>query len=129
MTEPFTWIDSMLRSHSLAPPDWAKVTRFDGSSELERFTVGFWWCLYDDDLARSIFEGLNRQYPDRHALPFACDSGSDDIACFVLSDPQSNAPIVVIHDLTERGWEVEERYNSFEEWVTAAMNKYRVQST
>jgi hypothetical protein len=37
-----------------------------------------------------------------------------------LSDNQSNAAIAIIHDNAMPGTEVEERFDSFEDWVLAA---------
>ena len=113
----------MLRSNGLTPPDWVAVMSHDGANQVEDYQIGNWWCLDDEGTAERGYDQLKERYPQRHVLPFARDIGSDDIACFVLSDPESNAPIVVIHDYAPPQIAVRERYDSFEEWVDAVRSR------
>jgi hypothetical protein len=50
---------------------------------------------------------INRRYPKRLVLPFARRIDSDDVACFVMRDPEQEAgQVIVIHDFASSGYEV-----------------------
>lgn len=117
MTEPFRWINDLLRANSLTAPNWEGTVSHDEVNQDEPFEIENWWCLDDDHTASKAYEHINKRYPERLVIPFARDKGSDDIACFVISDPASNASVVVIHDLTDPEIAVTGRYDTFEEWV------------
>ena len=118
MTRPFAWINATLEAHGLTPPDWARLLSADDAPN-----IGNWRFFSRESSAKAAYRQINERYPSRQVLAFARDRGSDDIACFVLSDATSNAPIVAIHDYAAPGTEVEERFDSFEEWIAAVMSR------
>ncbi len=103
-----------LREHGVEPPTWSAFMSQDG-----RFEIGNWFYLHKIETAKANYQQVNTCFPNRIVLSFARDGGPDDIACFVLSDNQSNAAITNIHDDVPPRTELEERYERFEDWVFA----------
>lgn len=87
-------------------------------SEPELPDLDPWWFLANDRrLATFWINTLRGQYPDRRLVPFAKHGGSDDVACFDLTDTTGNPKVVYIHAYASPGWEFRGELGSFDEWL------------
>ncbi len=65
------------------------------------------WYFVSDEGFDPLYTGLNVLYPIRWVVPFAHRADNDDVACFVIHDPeQVSGQIVVVHDFASPGWEI-----------------------
>ena len=79
------------------------------------------WHLVSDEEFDVLFNGINGRYPSRRVVPFARRDDNDDVACFVIHDPdQVSGQIIVIHDFASTGWEVVARMAEFADWLEHA---------
>ncbi len=68
--------------------------------------------------------GINRRYPSRRVIPFAQRIDCDDVACFIVRDPEQAAgQVIVIHDYASPGYEVVARMQKFWDWFRYAVNE------
>jgi hypothetical protein len=82
------------------------------------------WHFVSDKEFDSLFAGVNQRYPDRRVIPFARRTDSDDVACFVIRDPEQEAgQVIVIHDFASPGYEVVARMQKFWDWFRYAVNE------
>jgi hypothetical protein len=82
-----------------------------------------WHCVSDQEFDY-LFAGVNKRYQDRSMIPFARRADSDDVACFVIRDPEQAAgQVIVVHDFASPGYEVVARMQTFWEWFRYAVNE------
>jgi hypothetical protein len=92
------------------PPQFVRVVQL-GLINLEP-----WWIM-EGKLLRDRAEGLKERYPTRRLVPFARRQDNDDVACWDVDGDR----IVVVHDFAAAGWEQRTEFESFDEWLRAAM--------
>ncbi len=81
------------------------------------------WHLVSDEEFDYLFVGVNKRYPERSIIPFARRADNDDVACFVMRDPEQGAgQVIVVHDFASPGYEVVTRMHTFWEWFRYAVN-------
>lgn len=78
--------------------------------------IGPWQILTGQWLEVRLW-GLRKRFPDRDLVPFARRLDCDDVACF---ERASFPEVQNIHDFATPGWEQNEAYPSFGEWLSAA---------
>ena len=82
------------------------------------------WHLLTDDEFDYLFAGLNERHPHRRVIPFARRADNDDVACFVVSDPDQPAgQVIVVHDFASPGYEVVKRLRNCWEWLRYAVGE------
>ncbi len=78
------------------------------------------WMFTDQKESSSIMEAVTSQYPwHKNIYPFAVCGGTDDVAVFALKDFKTI--VMVIHLNTSKGLEIDKEYNSFSDWLLAAI--------
>ena len=82
------------------------------------------WYFLDVQEFGTIYKGIQRRYPQRVLLPFARRQDDDDVACFVVdSGDYARDQVLVIHDYTSSGAEVDNSLPSFWNWFHMAINE------
>ncbi len=82
------------------------------------------WHFVADEEFDYLFSGINKRILTRSVIPFARRVDSDDVACFIISDPeQQPGEVLVVHDFATPGFEVVIRQKDFWEWFRYAVNE------
>lgn len=80
------------------------------------------WYFLDDKEYQLIEKGINTRYPKRHVIPFARRKDCDDVACFIVkSDSHDKENILIIHDYSSAGNEVDKVCKDFWDWFKLAV--------
>jgi hypothetical protein len=75
------------------------------------------WHVMPTDLAVKRLHGMRQRY-SRKYVPFARRQDNDDVACI---DPARPDEIVIVHDFASEGTELRKRFDSFWDWLRAAV--------
>ena len=75
------------------------------------------WIVLQGERLKIRFKGLQERYPNRELIPFARREDNDDVACW----DRHKAGVVIIHDFASSGYEDREGYESFWDWLRAAL--------
>jgi hypothetical protein len=82
------------------------------------------WHFLSDEEFDGLFAGLSKRYPNRMVIPFARREDNDDVACFIVRDPEQGAgEIIIIHDFASVGYEVCGRIQVFWDWFRLAVDE------
>ncbi|MBD2816894.1 hypothetical protein ID850_19725 [Xenorhabdus sp. Flor] len=76
------------------------------------------WIILDGERLRGHYAGLKERYPYRDIVPFARREDNDDIMCWDKNKPNK---VVVIHDFASEGYEYVGEFESFWDWLRAAI--------
>lgn len=102
-------------------PDDAHAEGFRLPREVETLAVPEPWYLLDGNALHAMYRTINARYPARKVVPFARRRDTDDVATFVVTDPQRNqGTILIVHDYSSPGFEVEGSFPTLAEWLAAA---------
>jgi hypothetical protein len=83
----------------------------------ETLDLGPWHFVSDSEFD-GLFTVMNKHYPMRTVIPFARRRDNDDVASFVVRDPEQAAgQIILIQDFEAPGYEVFGRLASFGDWL------------
>lgn len=83
-----------------------------------------WWFLYEfENAAKQWLSEIKKQYPDRHLVPFAKISYSDDIACFDGDDKSGDPRVYYVHAFASLGWEDRGSVENFDKWLKLAQEE------
>ena len=98
-------------------PNWFTYpSDFVSAVEDGLLDVGPWQILTRTWLVVRL-DGLRKRFPNRSLVPFARRLDNDDIACWQKG---TGAKVYLIHDFAAPGWEAQEQYPSFKDWLAAA---------
>jgi hypothetical protein len=75
------------------------------------------WHMMDRDAVKQRLHGLRERYKVKY-VPFARRQDNDDIACL---DPERPGHVVVVHDFADEGYERRREFDSFWDWLRAAV--------
>ncbi len=87
--------------------------------ELGLIDFEFWYLMSKEQVTVRI-NGLIKRYPNRQLIPFARRDDNDDIACFEVG---KDYRVQIIHDFASEGYEQRGEYNSFWDWIKAAIDE------
>lgn len=76
------------------------------------------WVILDGDRLRKHYLGLQERYPERDIVPFARREDNDDIMCWEKGHTDE---VIIIHDFASKGYENAGKFNSFWDWLRAAI--------
>lgn len=76
------------------------------------------WFLMEKDQVSSIYNGMQKRYPNRKLIPFAKRADNDDTACFEIGKGNK---IQLIHDFATEGFEQRGEFEDLWEWVESAV--------
>jgi hypothetical protein len=77
------------------------------------------WRILPQLKSSEYSKQLANRYPNRNLIPFAIRSDCDDVGCWDLSKNANK--IYIIHDFASSGWEHVREYESFEAWLSDAI--------
>lgn len=81
-----------------------------------------WYFLHGKEF-EVVCRGLNGRYPKRVAVPYARRKDNDDVACFVVQSGDHEAgSIIIVHDYSSPGHEVDFHADSFWDWFRVAID-------
>ena len=87
--------------------------------ELNLIDFDYWYLMNSEQIDIRI-NGLKSRYPNRKLVPFARRDDNDDIACFEVDKGER---VQIIHDFASVGYEQRGEYDSFKDWVKAAIEE------
>lgn len=76
------------------------------------------WFLMEEEQATSIYNGMQKRYPNRHLIPFAKRADNDDTACFEVG---KGSKVQLIHDFSTEGFEQRGEFSDVWDWVESAV--------
>ncbi|WP_416777123.1 hypothetical protein ACNFJN_01210 [Xenorhabdus budapestensis] len=76
------------------------------------------WIILEGERLRVRYDGLKKRYPNRDIIPFARREDNDDVACWDKDNPDQ---VVIIHDFSSEGYENVGKFESFWDWLRAAL--------
>ena len=79
------------------------------------------WKILLTKVGMDYSKELKKRYPNRELIPFAVRTDCDDVACWDLSKSNSNK-VYIIHDFASVGWEQQEVFENFENWLKYALD-------
>jgi hypothetical protein len=82
------------------------------------------WYFVNGPGFEVLYRGLLYRYPDRLTVPFARRRDNDDLACFVAkSDTYAASHILLLHDYSSPGSEVDVELAAFADWFLLAVKE------
>ena len=102
-------------------PAEARAAGFVLSQDFENMELPDPWYALDEHVIPIAYQKINARYPHRRVLPFARRRDNDDVATFVVTDPQyEQGTILIVHDYSSPGYEIEGEYATFADWLAVA---------
>ena len=102
-------------------PDDAHAAGFRLPREIKELAVPEPWYLLDARALQAMYRTINARYPNRKVVPFARRRDTDDVATFVVHDPDyEQGMVLIVHDYSSPGFEVEGSFPTLGEWLVAA---------
>lgn len=103
-------------------PEDAYAAGFRLPRETAALAVPEPWYLLDANALRAMYRTINARYPARKVVPFARRRDTDDVATFVVTDPEHEQGIVlIVHDYSSPGFEIGGSFPTLAEWLIAAV--------
>lgn len=103
------------------PTEFVKTIQLDPAIDLEPW----WFIAYEDGDVNYWYQTLKNLYPKRELIPYAKFNANDDIACFDGNDHSGEPKIFVIHAYASEGWELHRTYESYSDWLDAALKTHK----